>query len=231
MAQNRPGQIVVVAGTSGSGKSTTCELFAKRSEEFWLLYGIDHFLSTTLPAKFGHHGPKSREGIYAHPLDESDPDGPLRWSFGPNGTRAFGVLHEWIASASREGCNIVFDHLAMLDPPVLQDMIWRLEGLPVLFVCLKPPFEVLEARVANRKMDKPMPVDLLGEDAVRKIVDRLDRLRPYYYQANYANDLFDLTIDSSEHSPEEVCALIEARLAAGPGTAFDLLRERYPRNN
>ena len=224
-----PGQIIVISGTSGSGKSTAAELFAKRADDFWLLYGIDHFLAGTFPAKFGHHGPRSREGIHAHPVDEANPDGPLRWSFGPKGTAAFGVLHEWLAAASRGGCNIVFDHLAMLDPPVLQDMVWRLDGLPVLFVCLKPPFEVLERQVAERQMDKKMPTDLLGEDATKKIVDRLTRLRPFFYAANYANGVYDLEIDTSEHAPEAVCAMIEARLAEGPGTAFERLRERYPR--
>ena len=74
-----------------------------------------------------------------------------------------------------------------------------------------------------------MPVELLGEDVVSKIVDRLARLRPFFYEANYANDIHDLTIDTSVHAPEEVCAMIEARLAEGPGKAFEQLRERYPR--
>lgn len=223
------GQILIVTGTSGSGKSTACEIFAKRSDDFWLLYGIDHFLSGTLPAKFGHHGPRSREGIYAHPVDEEDPDGPLRWSLGPKGEAAFRTLHGWVATAAREGCNVVLDHLAMSDPPVLQDLIWQLEGLPVMFVCLKPSYEVLSARIANRTMDKPMPTDLLGADAVKKIVDRLDRLRPWFYQAVYANDIYDLVIDTELHGPEAVVAMIEARLAEGPGMAFEALREKWPK--
>ena len=223
------GQIIIVSGTSGSGKSTTCELFAKRSDDFWLLYGIDHFMSGTFPAKFGHHGPHCREGVYAHPINEADPDGPLRWSFGEMGERAFRTLHEWAASASRQGCNIILDHLMMTDPPVLQDAIWRLVDLPVLFVSLKPPFDVLMERVASRKMDKKMPTDLLGEDVVKRIIDRLDRLRPWFYDSVYANDCYDLEIDTVKYSPDEVCGLIEQRLAQGPGTAFEQLRARYPR--
>ena len=229
MTSPKTGKVLIVTGTSGSGKSTACELFAKQSDDFWLLYGIDHFLAGTLPANFGHHGPRSREGIYAHPLDESDPEGPLRWSFGPKGEAAFRALHAWVAAAAHEGCNIVIDHLAMTDPPVLQDLVWRLEGVDVTLVCLKPPFDMLEQRVANRKMDKKLPTDILGEDVVRKIVERLDRLRPWFYDAVYTNDIYDLTIDTSCHAPEKVVAMIEARMAEGPGTAFDQLRARYPR--
>jgi chloramphenicol 3-O-phosphotransferase len=222
------GQIIIVSGTSGSGKSTTCELLAKRAEDFWLLYGIDHFMSATFPAKFGHHGPRSREGIYAHPVDESNPDGPLRWSFGENGTRAIRSMHEWVAGAAREGCNIILDHLMMLDPPVIQDCIWRMQDLPVLFVSLKPPYEVLMERVASRKMDKKLPAaEFFAGDAVQRAVEKLNRLRPWFYQAVYANDCYDIEIDTTKHTPEEVCDLVEKRLLQGQGTAFEKLRSRY----
>lgn len=227
MANGKPGQIVLVNGTSGSGKSTACELFQQRAEDFWLLYGIDHFLAGTMPSKYGHHGPKANRGVEAVPVDANDPDGALRWRFNEYGLKAFAALHEWIASASRAGCNIVFDHLMMTDPPVIPDIAWRLEGLPVLMVTLKPPFEVLEKRVAEREMTKKLPVEILGEDAVRKITDRLARLRPWFYEEIYGNDIADLVIDSDAHGPEEVVALIEERLAQGPGTAFDRLRQKF----
>lgn len=222
-----PGQIVIVNGTSGSGKSTACELFQQTSEDFWLLYGIDHFLAGTMPSKFGHHGPKSGQGIEAIPVDAADPDGPLRWRFNEYGLKAFAALHQWIAASSRAGCNIVFDHLLMTEPPVLPDIVRALDGLPVLLVTLKPPFAVLEERVANREMTKKLPVEILGEDAVNRIVDRLTRLRPWFYEEIYRNEVADLTIDSAAHSPEEIVAMIEARLAEGPGEAFAQLKAKF----
>lgn len=220
------GQIIIVSGTSGSGKSTTCELFQKRSDDFWLLYGIDHFMAATFPARFGHHGPRSQEGVYAHPLNADTPDGPQRWTFGPNATRAFATFHEWLAASSRQGCNIIVDHLMLTDPAILQDCVKRLEGLPVLFVSLKPPLEVLMQRVHNRQMGKKMP-DFLGDEAKKRIVERLDRLRPWFYEACYANDVYDMEINTVEHDPEAVCNLIDARLKLGPGTAFEQLHARY----
>lgn len=230
MAQNGFGQIVIVNGTSGSGKSTACELFAQKSEDFWLLYGIDHFLAGTFPSKFGHHGPKAGQGIEAIPVDASDPEGPLRWRFNEYGVKAFSAVHDFIAASSRSGCNIVFDHLLMTDPPVIPDLAWQLEGLPALLVTLRPPFEVLEQRVAERAMTKKLPVEVLGEDAVRKITDRLSRLRPWFYEEIYSNEIADLVIDSDAHGPDEVVGLIEARLAEGPGTAFETLRKKFPKS-
>jgi hypothetical protein len=86
-----------------------------------------------------------------------------------------------------------------------------------------------EQRVATRKMGNKTPNDL-SDEAVKRIIDRLNRLRPWFYQAVYANECYDLEIDTVKYSPEEVCTSIEERLKAGPGTAFEHLRARYARH-
>ncbi len=222
------GQIIIVNGTSGSGKSTTCELFAKNSDEFWLLQGIDHFMGSAFPRKFGHHGARCAEGIQALPLNEGEPDGNLRWQFNELGLKAFAVFHEWIAVASRQGCNIILDHLMMMEPPVLQDCIWRLQGLPVLFVTLKPPYEVLLERIAQRQIGNRFANSNYTSEQARIAKERLERLRPWFYDAVYANECCDLEIDTVTHTPDAVCEMISERLKQGPGQAFDLLRERFP---
>jgi chloramphenicol 3-O-phosphotransferase len=222
------GQIIIINGTSGAGKSTTCEIFAKRREDFWLLFGIDHFLSSSFPARYSHHGPDAQQGIYAHPVDEDVSEGTLRWSFGDKGWEAMCTYHEWIAAASRQGCNIIVDHLLMTDPPVLQDCVRRLAGLPVLLVTLKPSYDVLSGRLANRTIDKRLPAaEIYGDEGLRRAVEKLNRLRSWFYESVYANDACDLEIDSVQHTPEEVCDLIERRMAEGPGTSLEALRGRY----
>lgn len=221
------GQIIILNGTSGSGKSTACNLFSKSSNDFWLVYGIDHFMGSTFPRAFGHGGERCREGIYTHPLHDDEPEGTLRWSMSEQGLRAFSVFHEWIAAASRGGCNIILDHLLISDPPLLQDCIWRLKGLPVLLVTLKPPYEVLLQRVEERKIGNRFSNSSYDSEQVRQSKERLARLRPWFYEAIYSNDICDLEIDTVQHSPESVCEQIERRLKGGPGTAFDQLREKY----
>lgn len=221
------GQIIIVNGTSGSGKSTTCERFVQRAEDFWLTSGIDHFLGANFPKRFGHHGDDCQLGFYAEPERKDDPEGPLRWRFGPEGMRAFAVFHEWLASASREGCNIIVDHLLMLDPPLLQDCIWRLSGLPVLLVNLKPPYEVLEQRIAQRQIGQRFANSQYDEERIKRARERLDRLRPWFYRAVYASPHCDLEIDSADLTPDEICSRLEQRLSQGPGSAFDTLMGLY----
>ncbi len=220
------GQIVIINGTSGSGKSTACDLFIKRSSDFWLTYGIDQFMGSTFPKQFGHHGDRSAEGYSTQPLDPKDPEGTLRWHISDQGMNAFGVFHEWIAAASRQGCNIIVDHLMMIDPPILQDCIWRLKDLPVLLVNLKPPYEVLMERITNREIGTRFANSSYSSEQIQKSRARLDRLRPWFYQAVYANECCDLEIDSAQHNPEAICDQIEAQLTQG-GHAFETLRQRY----
>jgi chloramphenicol 3-O-phosphotransferase len=224
------GQIIVIGGTSGSGKSSTAKRWVQRSEDFWLLYGIDAFLSESFPVRFQYAGTRYDEGVSMGPADPSDPQGPLRWRFGFYGRKGLSLIHEWIATASRMGCNVVFDQLMSVDPPILQDCIWRMKGLPVLFVQLKPPLDVLRERVMTRKIDRPIPQgENTGDDPLAEMNAMLDRMRPWFYESSYANEICDLEIDTSAPNIDAVCDLIAARLAEGPGTAFSKLRDIYPR--
>jgi hypothetical protein len=78
-------------------------------------------------------------------------------------------------------------------------------------------------------MDKKLPVDLLGEDAARRSSTGWRGCGPGFTDSVYANDIADLTIDTAAHGVEDVCAMIEARLTEGPGTAFERLRKAYPK--
>ena len=222
--QQALGQIIVVNGTSGSGKTTACELFVKRRSDFWMRYGIDDFLRSTFPPQFGHHGPFAERGFCARPVDANEPEGTLRWEFGEEGWAAFHSFHEWIAASSRQGCNIIVDHLLLTDPPVLTDLARRLDGLPALLVTLKPDFDVLMQRIETRVVGNAQPAAKMhGEDGIRIGRERLNRLRPWFYASIYANEVNDVLIDTVANTPEQVCDLIEERLAAGPGQAFATL--------
>lgn len=213
------GQIVIVTGTSGAGKTTTCSAFARRAEQPYLTFGMDLLVGTLFPAKYTMFGEKKDEGY-------------TPTHYGPVCMKALEAMHAMIAAAARVGQNMVVDHLMFLDPPVLQDCIWRMADVPVLFVCLRPSRDVLEQRLLERQADVPAPVKealaAAGPEVLKAIGEELAAVRPWFFEHAYANDCYDLELNSSSMSPDEVCARIEARLAEGPGTAFETLRRRYP---
>jgi chloramphenicol 3-O-phosphotransferase len=212
------GNIVLITGTSGAGKTTTCQTFARRAEAPYLLFGMDQLVGTMFPAKYTLFGAKKREGYYGT-------------GFGTVGWAAIEAMHEMIAAAARCGQNMVVDNLLFLNPPILQDCIWRLKDVPVLLVNLKAPYEALEARLLQRKIELPAPMlEAAGPDGVRELANTLRDMIPWYYQAAYENDCYDLELDSTKLAPDEVCAQIEQRLKQGPGTAFQTLRQRYPQS-
>jgi chloramphenicol 3-O-phosphotransferase len=223
------GQIIIVSGSSGSGKSTTCRTFAQRADDLWLMLGIDLLGGSMTPAKFSMHGPRNREGTFPTPIDPADPEGPTKMAFGPKGWTSIQAFHEMIAAASRAGQNVIVDHIMFLDPPILQDCIWRLDGLPVLFVGLQPNPEILLDRIGSREIKVPPDfAETIGPEAASRVATNLRRLTPWFVRAINDNDCFDLVADSSASSPNEICDQIELRLAEGPGTAFEQLRQRYP---
>ena len=215
------GQVLLVSGPSGSGKTTTCAEWARRAEQPWLMFGMDLLVGTLFPAKYTMFGTKKHEGYY--------PD-----AYGPMCMQALSAMHAMVAAAARTGQNMVVDHLMFVDPPVLQDAIWRMAEVPVLFVNLKPSPEVLEKRVTTRQIDFiPPPIQeamaAAGPEIIQALADQLSAVTPWFYEHAYANEIYDLELDSSAMAPAEVCAAIARRLGEGPGTAFARLREIYPR--
>lgn len=217
----RQGQIVLVNGTSGAGKTTTCAAFARQAQEPYLMFGMDLLAGTLLPARYTMFGAMKEEGYQPT-------------AYGPVCMQALSAMHAMIAAASRAGQGVIVDHLMFVDPPVLQDAVWRMADVPVLFVNLKPSRAVLDQRVTSREIAFiPPPIQeamaAAGPDIVQAFAEQLSAVGPWFYEHAYANEIYDLELDSSAMTPEEVCLAIEARLREGPGTAFARLRERHPR--
>lgn len=224
----KKGQIIIVSGTSGAGKTTTITEYARRSTAPYLTLGVDIFLGQVLPIKFSMYGDRTKEGWHFDPVNPDDPESEVKSGFGEVTWGAFNAMHDMIAAASDAGQNIIVDHILFEDPPVLQDCVKRLAGYPVLFVSVKPPYDILMERLATREVVMPPELaELMGETAFEETASLMQRMTPWFYDAVYKNDCYDLVIDTTKHNPEEVCELIDQRLAEGPGTAFEILHNRY----
>lgn len=126
----------------------------------------------------------------------------------------YAALYESVAAHARLGLNVVMDvghHDAYSKPrAILPDCAQRLVGLPVLFVGVRCPIDIIWQRRKETWEQDPTEVDAgvrgsveLGQDVV------------------HAHSGYDLEVDTSVLSPEACAALILRRLNEGPpGSRF-----------
>jgi chloramphenicol 3-O-phosphotransferase len=219
-----PGKILVITGSTGAGKSTTCAEFVAQQDELWLHFGVDLFFGKIVPRKFiDGGGSRSGDGLYTAPDDPANPDGPWHMALGPLGWPMMRTFHRMVAEASRSGQNVVVDHIAMVDPPILADCVRALKGLPVTFVALKPPPEVSPRRIDERL--ETIVASLGREHAVRNSENK-KKVAKFLYERIFANEVFDLVVDSEANAPPEVARLIGEAIGDGWGKAFPELARR-----
>ena len=218
------GKVLVVTGSTGAGKTTTCTLLVDRLEGLWLHFGIDFMLGKVMPRKFIDGGRCSQQGVHGAPDDPGNPDGPWHLDMGVHGMPVIRSFHRMAAAAVRSGQNLVIDHIATVDPPILQDCVEVFAGLPVFFVALKPPPEV-----SRRRLDERLEtiVATLGREHAVRNSEAKKRVAASLYERIFAHDVFDLVIDTERHGPDEVTSLIMAKMGACEGTAFPRLRREF----
>ncbi|MCV7234590.1 phosphotransferase-like protein [Mycobacterium branderi] len=220
------GRLVVITGTSGSGKTTTCREFIAQADDLWLHFGADIFLGTMTPAKFVDGGSRCTEGLYMRPDDSAAPDGPAHLALGRHGPTMIRTLNEMASAAVRMGQNVVMDHITTARPPILQQCVAQLHELPTLFVALKPSTDLLRKRIDDRL---PEVINILGDEQGRKVNAATKSWSESMANEIFCHDEFDLVLDTGALSPPEVAKAIMARLSKGPGTALASLARKLDR--
>ncbi len=201
------GSIVILNGAPRAGKSSIVTLIQDTFEGPWMNLGVDVFARRVTPKRYQpgvglRPGPGPRFGGDRPELE------PLVPAF-------YAALYESIAAHSRLGLNVVTDvgHHGAIHRHVLGDCARRLAGLPVLFVGVRCPIEVIMKRrhesqpgryvVGTRDEPIPPPVRLWQEEV-------------------HKPGIYDLEVDTSLLSPQDCADAIRKRLEEGPpGDAFE----------
>jgi len=129
------GRIIILNGTSSSGKTSIVKALQGILVEPFLDAGIDKFI-WMLPKRF---------------LDRPLWDDVLGQAIraGPIGHQLMSGMHHAIAALSRAGNNVIADHV-LVEPVWLQECTRLFGDLPALFVSVQCPLTVLEQREQAR---------------------------------------------------------------------------------
>jgi chloramphenicol 3-O phosphotransferase len=186
-----PGQIVVLNGAPRSGKSSIVGAIQDTLDGIWINLGVDVARATTPPSLQPGIGLRPGEGDHA-----SAPYVPLLYA----------ALYESVAAHSRLGLNVAVD-VGHYDASILADAARRLGGLPVLFVGVRCPIEVIMERrrdsdagtYATASEGEPIPAPVLR-----------------WQSEVHGGWAYDLEVDTSVQTPWECASAIETRLGASP---------------
>lgn len=179
-----PGRVVLLHGTSSSGKTTVARAVQAHSEEPWLRLGIDTFWNA-IDERWMEHGPRASEGFLWRDDATIVP--------GPVGDRLAAGMRAAIAACARHGNDVLVDDV-FIDRRWLDGWRVELDGLEWLLVGVLAPLPVLEERERNRGNR------IAGE--ARAQVDVI-----------HTGIEYDLTVDTASQSPEECARAILAALA------------------
>lgn len=141
------GRIILLNGTSSSGKSTLAQALQRALPDPWLVIGIDT-LVFALPCRSLDPPLWSDVFRYVRPDDSSD--GPFRIETGELGQRLVAGMHRAVEALAASGLDVIVDHV-LLETAWLEDIRTQWAELPWLFVGVRCPLDVVEARERDRR--------------------------------------------------------------------------------
>jgi len=201
------GTIIILNGTSSSGKSCLVRALQEQQAEPCLDAGLDKFL-WMLPRRY-LNDPEYWQQIftYRYRLEENetiiDSIAPA-----PYGDLLVRGMHRAQAELARGGNNLVADHVLICEPWVA-DCAACLADLPAWLIGVRCPLEVLEARECQRK-DRT-----LGQARAQ-------------FDAVHAHGIYDFEVDTSMMSPENCARAIRQHIGDGSTPqALGILRQRW----
>jgi len=141
------GRIILVNGTSSSGKSTIVKGLQKALPDLWLEMGIDRF-AYALPGRVA--GEPTWPLLFPYVRPGGRQDGPFTIETTPLGQRFIAGVHGAAAAIAAAGINVTVDHV-VLDGAWVGEMDRLWAPFEVLRVGVRCPLEVVVERERSRE--------------------------------------------------------------------------------
>ena len=188
--EGRPaGRVILINGTSSSGKTTLVRALQAALPDPWLEIGIDRFVFA-LPKRYLDQPLWSEVFRYVRP--DGATDGPFRIETGELGRRLVSGMHRTVAALADSGLDVIVDHV-LLESEWLDECRRLWAPFDVLFVGVRCPLEVVVERERSRR-DRT-----IGQAAAQ-------------FEVVHRAGGYDLEVDTSRLSPEEAAARVVAAL-------------------
>jgi len=130
------GKIIILNGTSSSGKSSILKALQDALSEPYLEAGIDKFIFM-LPKRY------LERPLWDEVLGLAEKAGPV-------GHDLVSGMHQTIAALSKAGNNVIADHV-LVEPAWVQECADLFGDLPAYLVAVRCPLGVLEQREKDRE--------------------------------------------------------------------------------
>ena len=197
----KPGTVIILNGSSASGKSSIQMKIQELFEKPYIRLGIDNQFNDILPDYYGL-GEKHPQGNFLEKdiryVDKIKVDGhdAIKLIVGPIGQKVIKGMHQSIKSFAKNGSNVVVDYI-LYEKTWFPHLVESLEDLKVYYVGIKYPIETIEKREEKRSTS---PVG---------------HARSHYKTVHYY-DNYDLVIDNPEDSAEMIAKKIELFISKNP---------------
>jgi chloramphenicol 3-O-phosphotransferase/catechol 2,3-dioxygenase-like lactoylglutathione lyase family enzyme len=186
-------KVIVLNGTSSSGKSSIARELQTLLAEPYLHLGVDAFIDM-LPARYFGDQPPADEGFrLVKRADGTD------IHTGPIAQRLLRGMYDCFTALAAAGNHLIIDHV-ILDREGLADLVEAVADFEALFVGVRCPLEVLLQRESARP-------------------DRAPGMARAQYPVVHAHCIYDLEIDTSLQTPSAAAAQIKRRREDGPAPA------------
>jgi chloramphenicol 3-O phosphotransferase len=188
-------QVILINGTSSSGKTTLVKGLQSTLPELWLEMGIDRF-AHALPGRL--LGEPTWPQLFQYVRPGGRFDGPFRIETTPLGQHFIAGMHATVAALANVGLNVIVDHV-LLEQGWLEECARMWARFAVLFVGVRCPLDIVIRRELERK-DRT-----LGQAEAQ--FDDIHRWGDY-----------DVEVDTSILAPDEAVAKVSHALEASRAT-------------
>lgn len=193
----KPGNIILLNGTSSSGKSSIAKALQEIMAGYYIHTGIDHFLVAAPNKIHTRSDGKDRSTfdgfLWVYPNDDNR---VAEIRAGPKALSLWTGMYRAAAALAAIGNDVIIDDL-LFDPRVLKEAIDTLQAFKVLFVGVRCAFAVAEQRERERG-------------------NRNLGLVQAHYDLVHAHGIYDLEVDTTTLSSMACAEQIKDRLLNGP---------------